>query len=64
MDAQSNPRTDGESAEPRRRRRWPFIVGGLVALGLLALAVGVVVLVLAVGVSGPGAPVAAYQEEY
>jgi protease-4 len=40
------------------------VVGGLVALGLLALAVGVVVLVLAVGVSGPGAPVVAYQEEY
>jgi protease-4 len=64
LDAQSNPRTEGQNAEPRRRRRWPFVVGGLVALGLLALAVGVVVLVLAVGVSGPGAPVAAYQEEY
>jgi protease IV len=35
-----------------------------VALGLLALAVGAVVLVLAVGASGPSAPMAAYQEEY
>ena len=34
------------------------------ALGLLVLAVGAVVVVLAVGASGPGAPVAAYQEEY
>jgi protease-4 len=64
LDAQSNPRTEGENAEPRRRRRWPFVVGGLVALGLLALTVGVVVLVLAVGASGPGAPAAVYQEEY
>ena len=34
------------------------------ALGLLALAVGAVVLVLAVSASGPSAPMAAYQEEY
>ena len=34
------------------------------ALGLLVLAVGAVVVVLAVGASGPGAPVADYQEEY
>ena len=64
MDAQSNPRAEGENAGPRRRRRWPFIIGGLVALGLLVLAVGAVVVVLAVGASGPSAPVAAYQEEY
>jgi protease IV len=62
LDAQSN--SHAESAEPRRRRRWPFVVGGLVALGLLVLTVVAVVLVLAVGASGPGAPVAVYQEEY
>ncbi|HEX2182541.1 MAG TPA: signal peptide peptidase SppA [Rubrobacteraceae bacterium] len=64
MDAQSNPHAERESAGPRRRRRWPFVVGGLVALGLVVLTVGAVVLVLAVGASGPGAPVAVYQEEY
>ena len=40
--------------EPRRRRRWPFVVGGLVALGLIGLAVVAVVLILAA--SGPTAP--------
>jgi protease IV len=40
------------------------VVGGLVALGLLVLTVGAVVLVLAVGASGPSAPAAAYEEEY
>ncbi len=48
----------------RRRRRWPFVVGGLVALGLVVLTVGAVVVVLAVGASGPSASAALYEEEY
>ena len=63
--------TDGPSrqpernvGEPRRRRRWPFVVGGLVALGLIGLAVLAIILILASGVaSGPTAPVL-YDEEY
>jgi protease-4 len=50
------------AGEPRRRRRWPFVVGGLVALGLVGLAVFAVVLIL-VATSGPTAP-APYDEEY
>ena len=57
-------RPERQDAEPRRRRRkWPFVVGGLVALGVLGLAVAAVVLVLALGASGPSAP-AVYEEEY
>ncbi len=52
-----------QNAEPRRRRRWPFVVGGLVALGLVGLAVVAVVVVLAVGAGGPSVP-AVYDEEY
>jgi protease IV len=49
---------------PRRRRWWPFVVGGLVALGLVGLAVFALVLILASGLaSGPTAP-AVYDEEY
>jgi len=63
--------TDGPSrqpetntGEPRRRRRWPFVVGGLVALGLIGLAVLAIVLILASGIAnGPTAPVL-YDEEY
>ncbi len=55
------PETHAE--EPRRRRRrWPFVVGGLVALGLVGLAVFAVVLI-AVASGGPTAP-ALYDEEY
>ena len=54
------PATHAE--EPRRRRRWPFVVGGLVALGLVGLVVFAVVLIL-VATSGPTAP-ALYDEEY
>jgi hypothetical protein len=50
------------AGEPRRRRRWPFVVGGLVALGLVGLAVFAVVLI-AVATSGPTTP-AVYDEEY
>jgi protease IV len=51
------------AGEPRRRRRrWPFVVGGLVALGLVGLAVFAVVLI-AVAAGGPTAP-AVYEEEY
>ena len=46
------------------RRRWPFIVGGLVALGLLVLTAGLVALVFAIGTSGPSAAPAVYEEEY
>ncbi len=55
---------ESHSAEPgRRRRKWPFVVGGLVALGLVGLAVVAVIVVLAVGAGGPTAP-AVYEEEY
>jgi len=47
--------------EPRRWRRWPFVVGGLVALGLVGLAVVAVVLIVVA--SGPAVP-AVYDEEY
>ena len=51
------------AAEPRRRRRrWPFVVGGLVALGLVGFAV-FAVLLIAVASGGPTAP-AVYEEEY
>src|SRR5919106_7030595 len=46
---------------PRRRRKWPFVVGALMALGLIGLAILAVVLILAAG--GPTAP-AVYAEEY
>src|SRR5215212_7544855 len=62
MDTSSN----GPSQQPERpageprRRRWPFVVGGLMALGLIGLAIVALVLILAAG--GPTAPV--YEEEY
>ena len=63
-DAQNRP------AEPprRRRRRWPWVVGGLVALGFLGLLVAAVVVVVVVsggggGVAGGSAPIP-YDEEY
>jgi protease-4 len=64
MDVSSN----GPSREPERgrgrRRKWPFVVGGLVALGLVGLAVFAVVLIVALGIAGgPTAP-AVYDEEY
>src|SRR5215210_8234361 len=64
MDTSSNGPTqqpEWQTEEPRRRRRWPFVVGGLVALGLVGLAVVAVVLILAAG--GPTAP-PVYDEEY
>jgi protease-4 len=55
--------SETDAGEPRRRRRrWPFVVGGLVALGLVGLAVFAVVLI-AVATAGPTAP-AVYDEEY
>src|SRR5215210_2231005 len=64
MDVSSN----GPSREPERGRgrwrKWPFVVGGLVALGLVGLAVFAVVLILTLGIAGgPTAPVI-YDEEY
>jgi protease-4 len=67
LDPGSNPQREPENGDGggrRRRRRWPFVVGGLVALGLLVLAVGLVVLVLAVGTGVQSAPSAVYEEEY
>ncbi len=68
MEPESNPRTESGNASGgtggRRRRRWPLIIGGLVALGLLVLAVGLVVVVLAVVASGPSAQTAVYEEEH
>jgi protease IV len=65
----SSQREQGNSGEGgaggrRRPRRWPFVVGGLVALGLLVLTAGAVVVVLAVGEAGPSASAAVYDEEY
>ena len=51
----------------RRRRVWPFVVGGLVALGLLVVAVGAVLVFLAIGAGGgetAGAAPVVYEEEY
>jgi protease-4 len=64
--AQREPGNSGEDGAGgrRRRRRWPFVVGGLVALGLLVLTVGLVVAILALGTAGPSASAAAYEEEY
>jgi protease-4 len=64
MDTTSNgpsQRPERQAEEPRRRRKWPFVVGGLVAFGLVGLAVVGVVLLLVT--SGPMVP-AAYGEEY
>jgi protease-4 len=64
MDTTSNGPTrqpEGHTGGPRRRRRWPFVVVGLVALGLVGLAVVAVVLILVA--SGPTVP-AVYDEEY
>ena len=59
---------DGPSQQPEtpaggpgRRRRWPFVVGGLMALGLIGLSIVAVVLILAAG--GPTVP-PVYAEEY
>jgi protease-4 len=62
--SQREPENANDGTGGRRRRRWPFVVGGLVALGLLVLAVGLVVVVLAMGTTGPRAQVAVYEEEY
>jgi len=65
LDPGDNPHREPENGGTRsQRRRWPFVVGGLVALGLLALTVGLIVLVAAVGTSGPSAASAVYEEEY
>ena len=67
MDTSSDGPSRGPERQaegPRRRRKWPFVVGGLVALGLVGLALFAVVLILASGiVGGPTAP-AVYDEEY
>ncbi|HYQ82696.1 MAG TPA: signal peptide peptidase SppA [Rubrobacter sp.] len=56
---------DGPSQQPERqpgrRRRWPFVVGGLMALGLIGLGIVAVVVILAAG--GPTVP-PVYAEEY
>ena len=62
--SQREPENAAGGTGGRRRRRWPFVVGGLVTLGLVVLTVGAVVVVLAVGASGPGASAAVYEEEY
>ena len=58
------PESVENGAGRRRRRRWPFVVGGLVALGLLMLAVGLIVIILVVEAGGPSASSAVYDEEY
>jgi protease-4 len=68
LDPGSNPQrgqgNGGNDAGEQRRRRWPYVVGGLAALFLLALTVGLVALVLAIGRGAPGAAPAVYEEEY
>jgi protease-4 len=69
LDPRSNPQREPSNEESgtggQRRRRWPFVVGGLVALGLLVLTGGLVVLVLALNAGGPSASsAAAYDEVY
>jgi protease-4 len=65
LDPGDNPQRGPENGgHSQRRRRWPFVVGGLVALGLLVLTVGLIALVLAIGSSGPSAASAVYEEEY
>src|SRR5215212_3452244 len=64
MDTTSNGpsrQPEGDAEGPRRRRRWPFVVGGLVARGLVGLAIVAVVLILAAG--GTTVPTV-YDEEY
>jgi protease IV len=66
---ENETRENGGSGAARtvRRRRWPFVVGGLVALGLLVLTVGLVAFVLTIGSGGGGGPAASpvvYEEEY
>src|SRR5215213_2116049 len=61
MDTFAEGQPERPAGEPRARRRWPFVVGGLMALGLIGLAIVAVVLILAAG--GPTAP-PVYDEEY
>jgi protease-4 len=64
MDTSSNGPSRGPERQaegPRRRRKWPFVVGGLVAFGLVGLAVAGVILLLVAG--GPTVP-AVYEEEW
>jgi protease IV len=66
LDPGTNPQREAGNAETgeRSRRRWPYVVGGLVALFLLALTVGLVALVVAMGAREQGAPSAVYEEQY
>ena len=74
MDSEGNTRREPATApnrqpsggEGRRRRKWPWVVGGLVALGLLGLAVISVALLVALGAGGMvgGASPVVYEEEY
>ncbi|HZC83459.1 MAG TPA: S49 family peptidase, partial [Rubrobacter sp.] len=61
MDTFAEGQPERPAGEPRRRRRWPFVVGGLMALGLIGLVIVAIVLILAAG--GPTAP-PVYVEEY
>jgi protease-4 len=64
MDTSSNGPSGGQERQaegPRRRRKWPFVVGGLVAFGLVGLAVAGVILLLVAG--RPSVP-AVYEEEW
>ena len=71
MDSEGNTRRESDrgaadGGDRGRRRRWPWVVGGLVALGLIGLAVISVALLVALGaggVAGGTSPVV-YEEEY
>ena len=72
MDSESNTRREpagepqGQDGGRRRRRRWPWVVGGLVVVGLIGLVAIAAVVAIAIGASGgtaSSAP-AVYEEEY
>lgn len=62
MESEGNTRREPPGAG--RRRRWPWVVGGLLALGLLGLAVVSVVVIVALGSTGGTQAPTVYDEEY
>ena len=71
MTQENNP-ASGQSSErmnessPGRRRRWPWVVGGLVVFGLLVITAGIVAVALLLSGSGGAASNSpdVYDEEY
>ena len=63
MDQENGPSRQPEEGR-RGRRRLPWILGGLTALGLLVLTIGTIALVLTFAPSGGSAAPVLYEEEY